>query len=450
MKYARTNHSNRSLQSRAGRPFRCVDLFHLSPMNNRSIGSSEIDRQIAVAQQLMDLNHRLMSAAEKGDDLAFKRLLCVDVEVDLQQEKLAWNEMHAVSKLRSHELKDFLFQASSFAEEFGHLDHGNKTLHHHVMEFSGRDLMRSLITLGFNPNGQNPRGETPLMLAAEARQPDLCDVLLASGARPNVACGDLRQTPLHSAATMGDTAICRALIEAGADPSAQDALNRAPLHFAAEGGHVDVIRLLAEHPSVLQNDLNRIVLNFHSPLYNAVSSAKDNKPQALEALKLLLDLGADIQKSKGLLHTAAHMGHLGAARVLIEAGADVQAPDDHGQTPLHFAALPILTSRTASAQKVEIAGILLSRGAPVDPLNFQVRTPLHIAAEEGSLDMCLLLMKAGADPLRKLRGVTAAGAAGRNKRPEVSAQIKAFVQSQKAAQAIDNALKSAHPNPKSM
>ena len=38
------------------------------------------------------------------------------------------------------------------------------------------------------------------------------------------------------------------------------------------------------------------------------------------------------------LHICARYGHLEVARALIEAGADVNAKKDNGETPLHFSA----------------------------------------------------------------------------------------------------------------
>lgn len=51
-------------------------------------------------------------------------------------------------------------------------------------------------------------------------------------------------TPLHLAATMGNTETCKTLIELGADVNATQRSGASPLHFACQKGHPDVVRLL--------------------------------------------------------------------------------------------------------------------------------------------------------------------------------------------------------------
>ncbi|MDB4324821.1 ankyrin repeat domain-containing protein [bacterium] len=69
----------------------------------------------------------------------------------------------------------------------------------------------------------------------------------AIGSDPTAARGN-NFTPLHGAAMFGHTAVCEALLEAGADVNTQTKpQGYAPLHSAAFGGHVETIRLLLLH-----------------------------------------------------------------------------------------------------------------------------------------------------------------------------------------------------------
>ncbi len=72
------------------------------------------------------------------------------------------------------------------------------------------------------------------------------------------------------------------------------------------------------------------------------------------------------------LHEAAAMGHLEVARLLLERGADVNAKNKHGFTPLHFA---------AGIGHTDVAKLLLEHGADVNAKDEHGRTPADIARE---------------------------------------------------------------------
>ena len=80
------------------------------------------------------------------------------------------------------------------------------------------------------------------MNAVQARKPSYVDLLLAKGADPNAQ--DQRGfNALHRAAEMGETAIVRALIGAGANPSAE-AQGHTAITFAQRRGHDEIVRIL--------------------------------------------------------------------------------------------------------------------------------------------------------------------------------------------------------------
>jgi ankyrin repeat protein len=86
------------------------------------------------------------------------------------------------------------------------------------------------------------------------------------------------------------------------------------------------------------------------------------------------------------LHGLAEEEHLDIARYLIERGANVNASNDEGITPLHLAAWPAM------------AALLLTHGARLDATDQAGRTPLLVLAEEPDReDVIELLLKAGAD-----------------------------------------------------
>lgn len=118
----------------------------------------------------------------------------------------------------------------------------------------------------------------------------------------------------------------------------------------------------------------------------------------LEAMKQLIQKGAEVNATirsnesdspdwgNTPLHYAARGGHKAAIELLLEHGADINAKNDRGATPLYRA--------IASAAIVDY---LVKRGATVDAKDNLGRTPLHWAASEGFAESCEVLLAAGAD-----------------------------------------------------
>jgi len=102
-----------------------------------------------------------------------------------------------------------------------------------------------------------------------------------------------------------------------------------------------------------------------------------------DMVKRLVDAGADVD-----LRVAAYLGDAEAARKLIKAGEPVNGPGGYGDTPLHFAAM---------RGNVTVAGILIAGGADVDANDrYWDQTPLHLAAARGHKDIVELLIAKGA------------------------------------------------------
>ena len=92
-----------------------------------------------------------------------------------------------------------------------------------------------------------------------------------------------------------------------------------------------------------------------------------------EVAELLIANGADVKDDVGRtpLHGAANQGQTEIAELLIANGADVNAKKDHGHTPLHGAIL---------YQHKEVVELLITAGADVNADEGTGWTPLHIAA----------------------------------------------------------------------
>jgi ankyrin repeat protein len=115
--------------------------------------------------------------------------------------------------------------------------------------------------------------------------------------------------------------------------------------------------------------------------------------QDLTALEEMLDTNQDPDRAgsggKTALMIAAQAGDRDLVARLIEAGADVNARNEHLGTPLMFA---------ATGGSVPVTRALIERGAQVDAVAQLGWTPLLLAAAKGNTEAALLLIGSGADP----------------------------------------------------
>ncbi|KAF8714844.1 hypothetical protein HU200_027378 [Digitaria exilis] len=149
--------------------------------------------------------------------------------------------------------------------------------------------------------------------------------LISAGADPSKPDYDGR-TALHVAALRGYEDIVRFLIQRGANVNSIDKFGNSPLLLALKSGHDRITSLLAKHGAALNLDdaggyLSRVVTDGR-----------------IDLLKRLLSFGVDPNcknyDQRTPLHIAAAEGLHLVARVLIDFGADVQAKDRWGNTPL--------------------------------------------------------------------------------------------------------------------
>ena len=196
-------------------------------------------------------------------------------------------------------------------------------------------------------------------------------------------------TPLHGA-VYASPEMARLLLEKGADPAAKNSLGMTPLHYVAlerrikPDGAKEIMAALLEYGA----DINAIDnASGATPLHYAVYFKE------IEPVSLLLNNGADVnaRDSHGdtpLLHAVPISG---TVAVLLEWGAEVNVAGTNGYFPLHRA---IVYDSGDVARSLEL---LFQHGAEIEAKDNMGHTPLHKAARWYYPEAVVSLLERGAD-----------------------------------------------------
>lgn len=253
---------------------------------------------------------------------------------------------------------------------------------------SSVDIARLLLAAGANPNLASQLGVTPLAIAVANGSPDLAGLLLDHRADPNLA-RENGETPLMIAARLGRVDLMKRLLDKGASANARDKkFGQTALMWAA--GHPEAVRLLLDHRANFRAVTKTWDVKYTNYLPTTVTLGKTGIPWNND--------GDYTVKKGGLsaLHFAVQKNDLTSVRLLLDAGADVNAAAADGTTPL-LASLykwdpPNATfvpgkgapAAAGSSQKfhpsLPVARLLLDRGAAVKIDDGTGYTPLHGAA----------------------------------------------------------------------
>ena len=226
-------------------------------------------------------------------------------------------------------------------------------------------------------NARGTSGLSPLTMAAGFGSPAAAALLVDAGATVNTTAGAL--TPLHLA--WRDAGITRLLLEHGASVGAKTGRGRTPLLVAASAANstTDVIsQLLARGADINAADSGGI-----TPLIAAAATGN------ADVAKLLLERGAEpnVTAKDGPVSTAlmgaATNSDVELTRLLLVRKVDLTAvsPDGSGRAKNGVIAFGHVTALhlAAAGRSPEVVKLLLDAGAPIDALEMRGMTPLMFA-----------------------------------------------------------------------
>lgn len=213
--------------------------------------------------------------------------------------------------------------------------------------------------------------QVPVLIhAVEAQREDIVELLLKHGADGNV-CGlpsrysrDGGLSALHIAATIGNAAIARSLLNHGANINYKCRVywyngdTETPLHYACQKGFFEVVRVLVQHGAFAADlqmytgrsiqfaaknghtEIFKLLLeqeNVDNSLHYVTNALRDAvRKGSHEIIKFLLARGLSVGDS---LHTAVYFksGDCTTVKILLDSGANVNSLDNSNETPLHVA-----------------------------------------------------------------------------------------------------------------
>ena len=235
-----------------------------------------------------------------------------------------------------------------------------------------------LIRASADVSAANDLGATPLWIASLNGSVLMVRSLLEAGADPNAALLS-GETPTMTAARTGSPRVVEQLLAAGADPNASATRGQTALMWAVSQKHSDVVGVLLEYGADV---------HARSETWSQVMAVSPHSPPANQQ---------DVPHGGNTALTfAARVGDLSSARMLVNAGADIDDADARGASVL------VLAAHSGFRDLTEFA---LDEGA--DPNMAEAGfSALHLAIMRRDEDLARSLLDRGADPNARLTNWT--------------------------------------------
>ena len=281
------------------------------------------------------------------------------------------------------------------------IDDGHTALHCAAQE-KHADVVKVLIDAGADIEGKNDEGRSPLLVASDAANVEIVKLLVKAGAGVRVTDNEENTclvlaaysghtetvrylvglpevdvshkdnkgfTSLYCAACEKHAAVVEVLIDAGADIETKNYLGRSLQHEACILGALSVVRLLVKAGAGVGVTDNQGSTCLYLAAYHGHT-------ETVRYLLCLPEMDVNDSNNSGStsLHRAVLRKHSDVVKVLIDAGADVEAKDSKGRTPLHCA---------CTVEYPENVQMLVEAGADVCEVDDKSDRCLSVAARHG-------------------------------------------------------------------
>jgi ankyrin repeat protein len=243
------------------------------------------------------------------------------------------------------------------------------------------DLVKQFIADGVSVNEVSLSGQTPLISALMNQKVSTVEWLLANGA--DVSQGDTNKLfPIMVPCKINSLELFNMIMVQNPDVNVSDCIGNTPL-IAAARHSTKMVRALIRGGA----DVNALNHQGESPLLICVGTEK-----GLSSAKTLVKAGANVKVKTEYGRTVLHSAALGAVakpsliQYLISHGAEVDASDRTGVSPLMFAAMYLDTDCCEAFRE---------NGADIAKMDMWGRTAMHYAATQGKVDTMAWLYNHG-------------------------------------------------------
>lgn len=188
------------------------------------------------------------------------------------------------------------------------------------------------------------------------------------------------KTPLHLAVKIGQDDIFRNVSKVSEDKNPADRFGRTPLHYAAKFGRVNLVEIMLKNgikdlsPRTKMDLIAPIVVN------ETLDLIRYNRSETLP----------NEDNFWTPLHYASKYDHRKIYELLLKHIENKNPQDINGRTPLHIA---------AQSGNIDVSRIIIEESSSyeIEIKDVEQRTPLHLAAEMGHFSICELLIEKSED-----------------------------------------------------
>ncbi len=258
---------------------------------------------------------------------------------------------------------------------------------HWAAHWTDAEAVTLLLEAGANAKAANRYGATPLSEAVAVSNASIIEQLLKAGADPNTRNTADGETVLMTSARAGNLDAVNSLLKHGADVNAKETYKgQTALMWAAAEHHPQVVKALLEHGADW-----KVQSSFRETKIPKLSTASSISPISRGGLTAFL--------------FAARDGDIESAKVMLDAGVDINQTDVDGTSGLVVGIMN---------KQYTFAKFLLDRGANPNVTDVKGRAALYAAIDARNEDWSALPMRKEMDPLPSMELIQAILAHGGN------------------------------------